>query len=295
MATSVGITDVQESMKKETQIRGGQYGSELILDGTARVEQTHVIFKLKDTFRKGRVNIDGIAHLVNPQTKKLEPARLLRGFPSIWQKDQKDLDKEFVNKNRRSLVFEDSVCRIALHDEPALEFARLNPCNTDSKHPEPSMKFAFYEYNSAKIAEEHLKHELAIMDLVKQAATVSEDKMRKHALYLGISFSDDLGVPKSPDGIRAEYMLAAKNRYKDFKNSFDNKIVDISFLVKKAIRDGKIDLQRQKDHAYWTVGGGYIGMIPASQTAVDFLIELGMNPNSPEGKQFLEYLKETVK
>lgn len=295
MSESAGIADVQESMKSENQIRGGQYGAELILDGTPRVQQTHVIFKLKDTFRKGRVHVDGIAHLIHPETKKLEPARLLRGFPSIWQKDQKELDKEFISKNRRSLVFEDSVCRVAIHDEPGLQFARLSPCNMDSKHPDPSMKFAFYEYNPAKISEENLKHELAIMELVGQAATVPEEKMKKHALYLGISFSDDLGVPKTEKAIRAEYMLAAKNRYNDFKNSFDNKIVDISFLVKKAIRDGKIDLQRQKGHAYWTVGGGYIGLIPASQTPVEFLIELAMNPNSPEGKQFLEHLKETTK
>jgi hypothetical protein len=295
MGASAGLADVQESMRKSSQDVTGQIGADIVLTNRPqKVAQTHVIFKLVETHRKGRVRVDGMDQLKNPETGKIEPARLLRGFPSIWVKDQKDLDKEFIAHNRRSLVFEDSVCRIALSDEPGLLFARLCRSNVDTTHPEKASNYRFYEYNPAKQSEEALKQEMELMEMMQKAATVPFEKLKKHALYLGISFADDLGIPKNEDAIRREYMLAAKNRFKDFKNSFDNKIVDISYLVKKAILEAHIDLGRQKGHAHWAVGGGHIALIPASQTPVEYLTELAMG-HSDESKQFLSQLQEIIK
>ena len=93
-------------------------------DNAIKNDNKYIIFKLVNNKKKGRVWIDGIDDVVNPDTKKIERMRLVTGHPSEWIKDQKDLTDEFVRKNRRSLCFEDRVLRLPSWDETAIRFAR---------------------------------------------------------------------------------------------------------------------------------------------------------------------------
>src|SRR5690606_13613755 len=222
------------------------------------------IFKLKNTNRKGGVYIPNIDDVVNPKTGKVERIRLLSGVESIWVKDQKDLTKEYIQQNGRSLQFPRGVkiLRIAEHDSAALEFARL--CNANIGNPKrvSSSKFEFYEYDPAKEEKEALEREELEIEMAILAKQAAPESMRKHASFLGIKMINDLGLAKGDDGIRREYVVYAKRNPKYFKATLGTPQVEISWLVKNAIANSRIEIGREPGKIYWANGGGMICACP---------------------------------
>lgn len=262
--------------------------------------QEFVVFKLASHKGSGSFRVDGIDDVIqpgsiteeNPRGKTVR-IRLISGVDSIWLKDQKEVSDDYIKKNRRSLEFFDKVCRIPVWDTAALEFARNtrhcigNPSHRSGSHSE------FFEWNPKRMAEEQMKKRHLKVDAMKQALTIDVEKMRKHALYLQVSFTDEVGLPKTDDQLRNDYVLKAEENPVDFMSSLNDPIVSISFLVKKAIRDTKIDLGRQPNTAHWATGG-LITRIPQARQASEYLIELA-NTNSEEGKRFLDQLQNVTK
>lgn len=259
-------------------------------DASQPYESDSVIFRLANSKKKGRVYIDGIADVVNPKTKKVERARLLAGVESIWMSEQKELDKDYVKQNRRSLIFEGRVCRIPKWDTSAIEFAKL------TKHyiADPSTKtggmYGYFEWNPQRQAEEEMRKENLRIEAMMMAAQAEEGKMKKHAIYLGISEADEMGIPKYPKAIRSEYVKKAEANPKAFIESYDSVVVNISFLVQKALREGKIDLGKERNRAYWSNNGGLICSIPAGRNAREALVDYATQKNN-DGKDFLDKLE----
>lgn len=256
----------------------------------------YTIYKLVNSARKGRVYIDGIDDVIHPKTKKMERIYLITGAHSIWSSELTELlrDKDYVSRNRRSLLFEGGVCRIPSWDERALEYAAVTRHNIGSKHRNTGSKFEFYEYNPAKQQEEALKKEMFELDMSFKAREMPVDKMKKLAAYLGIVFYDDLGQPKSDNGIRQELMIKAKRDPITFEKYIESKEVEISYMVKKGIYDNLIDLGSQNGNAIWGKGQGFIAKIPQARRPHEYLTELAMT-NSEDGRRFLEQLQTIVK
>lgn len=264
--------------------------------GRDEVDEEHqpdmVVFKLANNKRKGRVHLGGIADIYNPETKKIERARLLAGVESIWMKDQKDLDKDYVNQNRRVLTFEGRFLRLPKEDTLAIQFARLSKhCIKDSENT--GGMYAFFEWNPKRQAEAALAKRKVKIEAMRKAMDAPVEKMKKHAFYLGVSAVDEVGFPKKEDAIRDEYILKAEDNPELFTSSYDSVVVDISFLVKKALSDSKIDLGRERNRAYFS-SGGFICSIPPQRNAVDALVDLATS-KTPEGQEFLERLQAAVK
>jgi len=263
---------------------------------TNKVEQQFVIFKLVGNKRKGRVYVDGIDDAVmNPNTGKRERIWLLNSADSIWQSDLIELikDKDFMRRNRRSLLFESGVCRIPVWDDRALEFARACRHNVGSKDRRTGSKYEFIEYDPIKQQEEAIKKEYFEIEMVLKAKDMEVNKMKKVASFLGIAFNDDFGQYKGDDGIRRELIIAAKRNPKNFEKYIDSKEVEIAYLVKKAILDAKIDLTAQGGNAIWAGGKGFIAKIPISRKPLEYLTELAMT-NTEEGRNFKEQLEQIV-
>lgn len=291
------LKDVQQSQGgvKEQQVEENFSFSSLSMDTNENVPtQMYVIFRLAKK-KKGRTRIDGICDSVmNPKTKRRERIWLLNGADSIWQSEMLELlkDKDYVNSNRRSLVFEDGVCRIPVHDDRALEFARVNTKNVGRRRV-GNGKFDFYEYDAAVEQQERLKTQMTKIEMVIKAKEMPADKMKKLASFLGIKFIDDLGQAKGEDGIRTELMLKADTQPLLFSKYIDSKEVEIAFMVKKAILDAKIDLTAQNGNAIWAGGKGFIAKIPVGRKSYEYLTELAMT-NSNEGRAFKEQLETII-
>lgn len=255
-------------------------------------EQEFIIFKLVDNTKQGGVYIDGEADAWNPDTKKIERMRLLSGVASIWLKDQKDLTPDYIKANKRSLHFPRGArfLRISKND-PALEFAQICPHNIGNPKRKSGSKFEFYEYNPKKQQEAALALEMLEIEQAIAASKVEELPMRKHAMYLGINPFDDLGIPKTADGIRREYIISAKRNSKRFKETLDSKEVEVAYLIRRAISDSLIDLGGHGGQVTWSAGGR-ITQVPLGRNTQEYLIELALNTTSAEGRQFLEKLQK---
>lgn len=249
------------------------------------------IFKLTDTKKNGKYHMEGIDDVFHPERKRIERVRLLTGYPSIWVEDQKGLEKTFVEKNRRSLIFDRRVLRIPDYDTAALEFLSVCNANVDNPNKKGTRKITFFQWNPERQAEVERAKRVAKIEAIKFASMASDDSMRKHCNYLGILFNDELGMPKSMDTLRNDYELYAEAQPNKFMISAGSKEVEIAYTVKKALLDNKIDVSVRKGSAYWSNDGGFICKIPSTAKPQAYLVEYAMLPQD-ESKAFLEQLKK---
>jgi len=253
-----------------------------------------VILKLQDgNTRNGKLYLDGIDDVINPITGKKERIRLLKGVDTIWQKEQKDIDKEYIMKNRRSLEFVKGVCILEPTDSAGIEFSDLSNCYVDNPRKIAGKKHMFFKWNPAAQEKAALEKEMFEYEVMKIAMSQSIDKVKKHLVFLGgASLYDQYGNPRSDEGIRTLYLRRAKEIPKRFKETVDSREVEISYLIRSAITDAKIDLGGAGGRVRWANGGGDICVLPRGRAAHEYLTEFAMLPTE-EGKIFLEQLQKS--
>lgn len=258
-------------------------------------EKEWYIFKLVDNTKKGGVYIPNIDDVWNPKTKQVERIRLLSGVPSIWQKDQKELTPEYIKQNGISLQFHrgQKMMRIASHNTTALEFCRLSNSNIGNPKRVKSSRFEFFEYDFAAAESEAFERENFELEMALLAKQSKKEDMKKHASFLGIRLTNDLGEPKSEDGIRREYVISAKRNPAYFKQTMNTPQIEVAWLVKKALSESLIDISREPGKIYWSNGGGMICVCPQTINPEQYLVELAMT-NSNEGKIFKEQLEKAI-
>lgn len=254
------------------------------------------LFKLVGNTRKGSVYIPNIDDAYNPETKQVERMRLLSGVPSVWMKDQEKLDPVYIRNNGRSLIFPRGtrMLRIPSYDTTALFFARNCSHNIGNPNRKTGSRFEFYEYDPAAIEKEQLERESLAIDMAIEARQAKSEDMRKHALFLGISLTNSVGLPKTDEGIRVEYQRYANRNPEYFKQTLGSKEVNISYLVKMAISDSKIEIGREPGKIYWANGGGLITAIAPKEDPVKALVNLALS-NTDEGKAFKDQLQSKAK
>lgn len=297
MATS--LKHVQESMStlplEDTPQIESSLENFVPSEPTEAPTQQYIVFRLVKKKVK-RLTLDGICHeVVNPKTKIPETIRLIRGASSIWTTELTETlkDKEYCNKNRMGLQFLDGICRIGANEKIKLDYARNHKYNV-GKNRHGSGKFDFYEYDAAE--EQKMRHEkqMTRINLIQTISTMEEKKMTKLALFLGVKpYDEEVGLPKTPDGYRSELLIKADTQPETVKRYLNAKEVDVAYLVRKGIMDGKIDLGGQTGNVIWAGNGGFIGKLPSSRKPLEYLTELAMT-NSQEGKQFKEQLESIV-
>lgn len=251
------------------------------------------IFKLLTNTRTGGVHVPGIDDVINPATGKMERIRLLSGVDTIWVKEQKDITPEYVRNNMRSLSFVrgTKILRIPEWDTTALEFARITRHNVGSSSNKTGSHFEFYEYDPAREQEEMFKREAMELEMAILAKEMPAEKMRKHAAFLGLRLIDDLGLPKTDDGLRREYMIYAKRNPDYFQKTKDSREIDIMWMIKRGILDSKIEIGREPGKIYWSNGGGLIGVMSKQDTPEKYLLNLALT-NTQEGEAFRDQLKK---
>lgn len=254
-------------------------------------EQMYVIFRLVNK-KQRRFTLDGICHDVqNPKTKEFETMRLIRGAKSIWTTELKEQlkDKDYISKNRVGAQFLDGICRVGMTEKNKLEFLRKHPSNV-GKRRNGSGKYDFYEYDANE--EQKMRHDARMnrINTIQSIVEMPEQKMIKLALFLGVKPHDEeIGVPRIPSGFRTELLLIADTKPEIVNRYMDSKEVEISYLIRKAIMDAKIDLGGNMGSVVWP-GGGYIAKIPSGRKPLEYLTELAMT-NTKEGIQFKEQLE----
>ena len=294
----IQFSQIGETEQPESSIHQDEIARIAVMDNPPSSETRYHIFKLVDTKKKGGTYIPNIDDVINPETGKEERMRLLSGVQSIWIKDQKNVEPDYIKQNAKSLAFpRGAKClRIPDWDTTSLEFARLCRHNIGNPNRKTGSKFEFFEYDPAKQAREALEKESLEIDMAIIARELDEVTLKKYASFLKITMHDELGEMKTIDSLRKELMLYAKRNPVEFRDLVNNKSkeVEINYLIKKAILSAKIDVSSQPGRVFWSNGGGLIGVIPQKRQALDYLTELALT-NTEEGRQFQNQLKDSIK
>lgn len=254
-----------------------------------------IIFKLVGNSNGGAVYLDNIDDVMNPETGKVERMRLLRGVPSIWMKDQKEITKEYADQNFVTLKFERKtrIMRVRSTDSNTVEFLRRINANIGNKDRVRGTKVEIYEYDAAAADKEAFAREEFELEMALAAKGADSVEMRKHAAFLGIRLVNEVGEVKTDDGVRREYVMYAKRNPDYFKKTFKSTETELSWLVRKAIADNLIDINTEPGRIFWAKNGGVISVIPQTRNAQEYLTELAMT-NTKEGQEFKEQLKKIV-
>lgn len=292
------LSDVQYSLNGDLKSQGQTEGEKVVINEIRDVTPTGVkyhIFKLVANTRKGGVHVPGIDDVINPATGKMERIRLLTGVDTIWLKEQKDVTPDYARMNQRNLSFVrgTKILRIPDYDHTALEFARLTRHNIGSPANKTGSHFEFYEYNPEREQQELLRKEELEIKMAILAQGMAAEKMKKHAAFLGIRLIDDLGLPKSEEGLRREYMIYAKRNPEYFEKTVESKEIEVAWLVKKAILDSKLEIGREAGKVYWANGGGFITAIPKNENIESYLVNLALT-NTEEGREFKDRLTKVT-
>jgi hypothetical protein len=248
-----------------------------------------VIFKLvkKNT---GGVYIQPIDYAINPKEPEKGPQmiRLLKGVPSIWAKDQKDIPENKVGKLMEFLEWPKGsrYMFVQAYDKAKLEFMELCCHNRLNPNRTKVSKTEFFLYDPEAADKERLAAEMKEIEMLMKAQTQPVDKMKKHLFYLGGKLTHDItGAPKSDDSLRMEYLLAAKRNPVEFEKSFDSKEVDIHYKIRQLVIDSKLDISRNDGRIYWGNNGAVACNIPKGENPITYLTQLALT-NSKEGKEF---------
>jgi hypothetical protein len=247
-----------------------------------------IIFKLRNA-PNGKVHLDGIDDVFDPETKRMRRIRLIRGATTIWMDEQEKMDKEFLQKNRISITFVagNLICD-ELKDEMIVKAARLMNANEGNRNRIPGKKRSFYEWDASAEEREAFEKELLEAKVVQLAMEQPFEKMKKYALYLNLPITNEMGQIRGEDGIRALYLRAAKADPEKFKESLDSKEVEYKYLIRRAIVDAKISVSTT-EIKYPT--GQLICRLPHGRESVDYLVEFAMLPTE-ESKSFVERLEK---
>lgn len=268
-------------------------GSWALTDAPPR-NDVFVIFKLCDNTKDGGVHIHGEEDVFNPKTKGIERVRCLLGVETIWMKEQKDITPEYVKANLRKFSFPRGakILSISEKDKTGLEFLRVSNSNIGNKNKRSGSRYEFFEYNPAKQQQEALAKEMLEIEMAIQASKEPVEAMRKHANYLGIIAFDEFGIPKGDEGIRREYIIAAKRNPGKFQKTLGSKEVEVSYLIRKAISENLIDLGGHTGNISWGAGG-FIANVPVGRNTHEYLVELALT-NSEDGTRFLSRLNDLI-
>ena len=256
------------------------------------------VFKLVDSNKKGGVRLSNVDDVKNPKTGKVERIRLLSGVDSVWQKDQKDLPKDYEKQNWVELRFfrNQKMLRVSEDNHTALDYLRLTNSNIGNPFRVKGSRHEFYEYDSAAAETEAFVREEFELEMAILAKQADVPQMRKHAAFLGVRMINDNGEPKSDDGVRREYVMAAKRNPDYFKKTLGTEEIELAWLVRKGLSESLIEVGREPGKIFWANGGGMIGVYPQSENPQSYLTRLALT-NSEEGLRFKEQLKQlaTVK
>lgn len=295
------IKDVENAMQGEpvSNVNSSDYVPEAVLPVAPQNNDSgFVVFKLAKA-HNGGVYIPGVDYVIDPRTVTKdnpdgngpEMIRLITGVTTIWAKEQKELTPEYIKKNTRSLSFPRGTRFITVPnwDKTQVEFMRHARHNIKNPHRKTGSKLEYFEYDPNEVAKAQLAKEMLEIEMITKASQQKPEKMKMHAAYLGILFTDEIGRPKTDERLRTDYILAAKRDPETFKKSLDSKEVDIQYKIRAAILDGKIDIGRGDGKAYYGNGGGLICSLPSSEKPLQTLTHLALAPNK-DGKEFLERL-----
>jgi hypothetical protein len=226
------------------------------------------------TIRYPQLSLSNSQMIWDEDTQKLRQARLLRGFGSIWQDEQKDLDANYVKRNPVQLTFSSGRMVVNAMNADVVKF--LMGCSDfeGCKKPAQNRKTRYRLLDTEAAEQKEFDRKKKQRDAIDMAWKATMEDLMVHYAYLGGNLLNGDGEVKSEAGLRNDYIKHAEDRPDLFLSTVSNPVVKMHMLVKKAFE--KTFIIYIDGQCLWADTKAYICQVPLSHQGkvADYLAEL---------------------
>lgn len=213
--------------------------------------------------------------------------RYLEGVNTIFEDEQEHLS-DSKKKQMPEIRFVNGILRVPTNKTSLIKFLlNSNMYDKKSRRMEHIMpvytliNFEEQEKQAVNAAETR-------MSAMKLAMDAAPEIMIPHAQFLGIRLKNQFNEERSDKGIRVDYLNFADKNPDTFIKTYNNPLVKVEFIIRKAMNVSMIDLTTTKGQALWGDTKKFIAQIPDRVEPIKFLSEFCM---TEKGKEFYQQLK----
>ena len=225
--------------------------------------------------------------IFDEETETERNIRYLEGVNTIFEDELEHL-AETKKKSMPEIRFVQGILRVPANKTSLVKFMlSSNMYNKKKKRMEHVLPI-YTLINFEEQEEQAINRAELRMTAMKLAMDAPVEIMYPHAQFLGVRFKNQYGEDRGDKAIRVDYLGFAETDPDTFSNTYNNPIVRVEYLIRKAIGINMIDLSINKGQAIWGDTKKFIAQIPDKAEPIRFLSEFCL---TDKGKDLYNQLK----
>ena len=263
-----------------------------------KTEPKEYIFQLVDKFYSSTSNyprppypetyfVRNTDVIFDEETQTERNIRYLEGVSTIFEDEQEHLS-EFKKRQRPEIKFINGVLVVASNRTSLVKFLLSSNMNEGNKNPISGTRKVYRLLDFEAQEEQAINKAETRMNAMKLAMDAPVENMIPHAQYLGVKFKNQYGDDRGDKAIRVDYLDYADKNPDLFIKTYNNPLVKVEYLIRKAMSVNLIDTETSKGQAIWGDTKKFITQIPDRTDSVKYLSELCL---TEKGKDFYSQLK----
>lgn len=225
--------------------------------------------------------------IFDEETETERNIRYLEGVNTIFEDEQEHLS-ETKKKSMPEIRFVQGILRVPANKTSLVKFLlSSNMYNKKKKRMEHVLPI-YTLVNFEEQEEQAINRAEIRMTAMKLAMDAPVEIMYPHAQFLGVRFKNQFGEDRGDKAIRVDYLGFAETDPDTFSNTYNNPIVRVEYMIRKAVGINLIDLSANKGQAIWGDTKKFIAQIPDKADPIKFLSEFCL---TEKGKELYNQLK----
>lgn len=225
--------------------------------------------------------------IFDEETETERNIRYLEGVSTIFEDEQEHLSEQ-KKRQRPEIKFVYGILRVDSSRTSLLEFLMSSNMCESKKNRMRESRVIYRLLDFEKQEEESISAAELRMKAMKLAMDAPIEIMIPHAQYFGVNFKNQYNEDRGDKAIRVDYLSQAEKNPQAFINSYNNPIVKVEYIIRKALNVDMIDIHTNKGQAIWGDTKKFITVIPDRMDAVKHLSEFAL---SEKGSDFYLQLK----
>lgn len=225
--------------------------------------------------------------IFDEETQTERNIRYLEGVSTIFEDEQEHLS-DFKKKQRPEIKFINGVLVVPANRTSLVKFLLVSNMNEGNKNPISGTRKVYRLIDFEAQEEQAINKAETRMEAMKLAMDAPVESMIPHAQYLGVKFKNQYGDDRGEKAIRVDYLEFADKNPDLFIKTYNNPLVKVEYLIRKAMSVNLIDTETSKGQAIWGDTKKFISQIPDRADVVKHLSEFCL---TEKGKDFYSQLK----
>lgn len=255
---------------------------------------------------KSTIIWDGSDHIVDEKTHKTisgHPAGMRQilyydGCTTIFRDEQpqeKAVIDQYIQRTQPRF-FQHGFITVYGHETLLKKFLDMDSRNANSPYRINTISAQYHVSDAEAVAKTKKKQqdlEDRAVDLAKEATS---KHMRMHCLILQIGDQDFMtGVELSDEAIRVEYRSAAKADPVQFIKTYEDKGLEIKYMIRKCLDNGTLSTVKIPGKLCWTKSGQVVLDVSGHQDPQKIIDKAAEYSQTFDGQDFLLQLKGSAK